>query len=179
MEPNIKLSSADGQCFVFACSGCKMVVPCEEYRCHCRPRPCEVCGENIAARSYCRTCVATRQQETERKRFEKANKVPAAKYPGWVYCERTDEWFESADEAVADLKDRSIDLPEYLWGSTENRIHFDADSLVSCALEDGNAYEDASADAGGIKDLQAFLDAWCEKHSPVWYLQDYKTAVIL
>lgn len=177
MKPNIKLTSADGLHWVFACASCKMVVPAEGYRCSCQPYPCGVCGETIGARSYCRHCAEARQQEAERKRFAAAKKIPAAEYSSWVYCAQNDEWWESVDEAVEDLKDRGRDVPEYFWGSTERRLHLDASDIVSSALENGEACEDAEAD--NIDGLQKALDAWCATQSLVWYLQDYKTAVVL
>ncbi len=180
---NIELRGIDGPNIykVHVCSFCRMIVGSAEYVCHCQPRPCEVCKETIDSRSYCGTCESTRRAAAEAKRFEAAKKIPESEYVGWVVCDEIsgsrDGYFEDMDELRDRAETNEQTLPTYVWATTTERTHLDADRILEGAMED--APEDSHVSKSARAELQKFLDNWTARHSPIWFMPDYTTAVTL
>lgn len=80
-----------------------------------------------------------------------------------------DDWYDTQDEDAP--------KPEFVWGTEETEMYFDADGIVSSACED--LYEDAIDDIGkeAIVEMQSFLDTWTQKYGRTAYYEDHKNAV--
>ena len=65
-------------------------------------------------------------------------------------CANFDEYFE-------------YEIPKVLWNCEEVKLSMDADSIIENACEE--LHEDARGNISDEKELQEFLDKWCEKQS--------------
>jgi hypothetical protein len=81
-----------------------------------------------------------------------------------------DDWFDNHEE--------NEPRPEYVWGTTKQKIGIDAGDIIENATDD--LWEDA-ADCISQEDrdkLQSFLDEWCEKQiGTTTYMITHKYAV--
>lgn len=78
-------------------------------------------------------------------------------------CNNFDEYF-----------DRHV--PKVLWNCSETKISLDADSIIENACEE--LHEDARDNISDEKELQDFLDKWCEKQTgTTTYYPNYKEYV--
>ena len=91
-------------------------------------------------------------------------------------------------ELLADIADTAIDArlgwnnrrPLFAWATREERIALSAESIIEAACED---LHDEAADnipTAAYQELQAHLDAWCEKYGEhtTTYYPDYTRAIL-
>jgi hypothetical protein len=71
--------------------------------------------------------------------------------------------YESIAHLISTCGDEGYPLPKYVWATKPYKLELDAESILETALEEHheNAHEWISQEAED--DLQAFLDAWCER----------------
>jgi hypothetical protein len=152
----------------------------------CHYKHCEDCDEVIAPEhspwTICKSCRAKREAAKEAARYAKTEKVQEDAYDGWVYWEdygSQDGFFESVDELRSWAIDEDVELPEYVYACTTHKIpHLNADDIVSNALENEFAYEDAIDDMD-IQCLQKLLDFWLQYNQRNCFQQDETHVVIL
>lgn len=150
----------------------------------CELKKCDVCGKTVQRKHYsrCDECSAADEQKKEEYRFQKARKVSWDVYDsephGSMVC-YNDEYYSDFDELRESLYPNP--MPEYVWGTTSERMKLDAREIIDNACEFQDMHEDAAQDISedAEKELQAFLDAWCAAHSPTSYFCDFSIAVVL
>lgn len=170
---------------IWACGVCRIVAPnlCTAERC-CGPRHCPKCGKVVESTydKTCDGCFEDAEIAAEAARFEKAEKIPAENYDGWVYLDAQDKFYES----VADFRDLywydgddEEARPSYVWACLSERI-------VNCSIDDlrigeDNAYEEFEVeDCSGIVELEEALAKFNKQNeSLLVYRPDYKRAVVL
>ena len=175
----------------------------------CGPKPCERCGVGELYNPYtvCKNCLDLIDQERERVRFEKAEKVPEAQWDGPVFSEdccsedegyarSTDEMmqsvvdsfgelsFEDTEEAQKARGDQESEfdwacrfIPEYVWACDVLLPHIDAENVIERLCED--AHEGAYDSIVGYADLQKVLDEWCARQTFASWDCNYKKAVVI
>jgi len=154
----------------------------------CADKVCEDCGK-ISGDSkyiyiYCVECRDKRDDERERERFEKAEKIPFEKYSEDMLYLGDDQWFQDIDELYdffedAQIDDPDIEVPKYAWACKPKKFVIEADRIVEGALEEHHedAYDRISSSA--FEELQQFLDGWCAKQDVRTYEYDYTRAVLI
>jgi len=173
----------------------------------CVPQPCERCGKEKRQHPYtvCKNCKFVRDQEREREKFEKAEKIPEAQWDGPVFSEDWDEE-DGYSESVSDMLNGIIDnfhgvsreegeaykargddesefdwacrfIPEYVWACDIRHPHVDAQNVIEGICED--LYDDAYDAIVGHDDLQKALDAWCAQQTVTGWEINYKKAVVI
>lgn len=175
----------------YACGACGIVARTEDDARRCCDRRCG-CGAPLArGYSECEPCMKRHRDERAAERVQKdeaalaaAPRVPYAAYEGkYLYSERLDVggdgagYFPDVEELLERCADEVNEPPTLVWACSPVKMSFDADDLISSACEE--MYEDAAGDVGqgACRELQEFLDAWCEKHSPTSYTPNPKLAV--
>lgn len=142
---------------------------------------CVTCGEKCDQFwDYCRTHRDERWRKQEREKeqaaFEAA--VERTDYNGpFVFNDRYYADMEDfLDYLVGDGREEA-DWPEYLWVPNENKLSIDAGRVIESALDDH--HEDAAdrITSDEVKELQAFLDGWCERTGVVSYEERRKEYV--
>lgn len=160
---------------------------------------CPNCGKPYAKRynHSCNNpeCVEKQKQERMNKEYEretallnKAEKVIAD--DAFVqfhmlyseHCNSNDgyfgDWetfFECWEDNVYDNDGVEPPRPEYVWGTSVQKLSMDADTIIEQATDD--LWEGAS-DNCDYKGLQELLDKWCSEQSGTdTYYVDYKYAV--
>lgn len=178
---------------VWYCSECRTVGPTAEYaeRCH-GTLACKTCGEPIessrrSAYNICSECEEKawreRQAAKEADRFEKAKKITAAEWPGWVYREGCGgEYFREVEDVIERMQDDSegADPPRYVWAAKDVGVSkVDIDDVVSNILDNG--WEDMElSDLNGVAEMEAAIDAFNEANASIEvYLPDYSIAILL
>jgi hypothetical protein len=148
---------------------------CKPYLCACGAD----CGKHWTA---CKACRDAKELEKEKKRFEKAKKVPFAEYTGFgCFDPKTDKFYEEIEYLTDHYEDgddceEGETPPKYAWGTTEVRPRYDADYVIEHISQDMfEDYPDSVVDPEG---LQKFLDEWCARQ-PSSYELDYSTAILL
>lgn len=150
----------------------------------CTPRVCEKCSAPMGERLWlvCPPCVKQAEEDRDRDAFDKATKVNAADYDGWVSWSDhgpNEGYFASVDDLLTYCEDEGCTLPAYVWGCSELPFHMSAERAIEDALDEH--YEEARhkiADTE-VERLQAFLDEWCEKQEVKSYFEDRGTAVMI
>ena len=156
---------------VFYCSKCRTIHrELESANECCSIRKCKECGSELESNSYCRPCFERGELEKEEKRFAAAEKL--TEWDGWVYSEgHGNNGFAETIEDLFDGLEEGDDIPEYVWTCDPN--HFVCVSLGDITqriAEDGDAYEDFSADdLHGLEALKLALDA-LTKQTPHLFL---------
>ena len=149
---------------------------------------CPYCGKPYENQGYwhcdCEGQVkADKEKEDERWRkiIADAKQVEEKDVKTLLYCEETDDYYESVDEFIDDYEadyEDDIDRPERLWVTVMEKLHIDADDIIENACED--SYEDA-VDFCDKKSLQNLLDEWCRKQHAIntTYYPDYHEYVLI
>jgi hypothetical protein len=184
MTEAIELYKQDGTATgVFFCSECRAVFPNREQAEGCHGERICKCGKPIDRRYYatCSECSNAAfdagQQEKEKVRYEKAEKVPYADYKGGMLFDG-DKYFSDLEE----MEDHYYDapLPEYVWACEDVGVpKATSESIVENLLE--NMWEDADHnDLNGLDELDAAIAKFNEANESinVWE-PDYKTAVLI
>ncbi len=185
----------------YACGKCRLICPSEaEATTHCACRRCGATPEAPEARlsrqQLCATCDPIEREElaTERQRlaaeqdaasFAKARKVPASEWNGPVVWDNgsgdmSGDGFYSSTEAVEDkCAQDDCELPEYVWGTVEETLAFDAEDIIVQALD--HAYDGAADQISSMAkaELQNLLNVWCERNKVTWFHEDRSVAVLM
>lgn len=153
---------------------------------------CPDCGKQLPRGSLKCNCEAEQKRrrdalrQKEQKELEKAEKYDflalGDKFQVCYsdYYDRNDGYFSDWDEFFDNWSEQyedSAPRPEYVWGTSETEMSFDAYDIVSSACED--LYEDAINDIGqkAIDEMQDFLNKWKEKYGLLSYCETHKCAV--
>jgi hypothetical protein len=156
----------------------------------CIPPEEKVCSRCGAVGTYspytvCLACSRQSEAEKEAAKFNAARKLTLAELeaetPGAMLTLDGERWHSSFDDLVEEQyeNDCSWELPEYIWATEPRRMHFDASDMVESACDE-ELYEDAwDAVAGeAVAELQAYLDKWCDDHTPTSWWQDYGRVIV-
>ena len=148
----------------------------------CAPRICDECKQECP-RPYtaCDPCRAKKRKATEKKRFDKARKIPLAGYAGRVlYSGTAGEYlYEEDDYGDYAFEMNGTEEESYLWACNKTGLSLDAEAIIDSALSQDDHHEDAYEQVKDIKGLQALLDGWVGKQAVESYFPDYSLAVIM
>lgn len=180
----IELFHKDGRpAGIWHCEKCRIVANnLEQAESCCRPYKCSGCGSECERyHTLCRICVEAKQEQQERDRFEKAEKLTA--WDGWVYSDgygHQDGYFSSLDDFMEFVLEEGIEAPAYVWAcKSEAFAYADVDHILENIEQNG--YEDFDADTlDGIPELKAALEAFTEANKGVLsYTPDYSQCVLI
>lgn len=174
---------------VFFCEKCKLVhVSLESAEKCCSPNRCTCCGKVLDGKyiGLCDWCTAKKYAQIEKAKFDKAQKIPADEYDGWVYLDGTGS--EGYSDSVASFVERWEDdhdenepLPQFVWACRkQNFAKLDLDHVLYNIVEE--AWEDFSIgkDLNGVDELSKALDAFNAANETVFsYYPDESVAVLL
>ena len=182
----IELFHQDGQpAGIWYCSQCRAVFPEKGQAEACHGTRLCACGK-LAANRYsesCQECESKAWRERmvreEMERYEKATKVPAAKWNGdqvfWDGC-----YFETVDEAIEHAESGGMPTPKYIWAARNQGVpRADIEDLLTNVLD--SMWEDADMDdLNGVQELEAAIAVFNEanKGVVVWMV-DHSTAIVL
>ena len=156
-------------------------------------RLCEYCGKPLPRGRLKCDCEQQRVKDKEEKRIkyqetiEKAKEIDIKSASTYLYDEQTDHYFAEIEDFVDEYKDSTEfendeemreNLPEVLWVCSKSEISMDADWIIENACEE--LHEDARDNISDKeeKELQEFLDKWCEKQTgTITYYPCYKEYV--
>lgn len=121
----------------------------------------------------------------EQQRFEKAEKIAAADYDGWVFLEGAgynEGYFESVEYLKEWIEEGSDnpEYPKYVWACIGRPIvNLDFDNCLPSIYN--NAYEGFEADdLSGLEELEAALEKFNEVNKNLkCYYPDYKRVIVL
>ena len=149
-----------------------------------RIKICKYCGKPLPKQTNRCSCDGYKEQEAEEKRIkyqetiEKAKEIELKDASEYIYDEESeqyfsdefsfvDHWWELYQEVDHDCSnfDEYFEkyIPKVLWNCEEVKISMDADSIIENACEE--LHEDARDNISDEKELQEFLDKWCEKQT--------------
>ena len=163
----------------FACGQCRLIQPSEDLaRKHCKPFICETCGkEAVKYQTWCSACFRKKREAKDLENFRNAEKVSYKDYDGPVYvpdASHNEGFSQDVGEYLEWLGDNvgyrnedmtPEDIPEAVWTCHKLGLRMDAQDMFEMALEDH--HDEAGSDVGSkdIKELQDFLDSWCDKQN--------------
>jgi hypothetical protein len=164
---------------VYYCTKCKLVrkTQAEAEDC-CSPYKCQQCGtETERYYTICNSCLRKKEHAEELARFEKSEKLTS--FCGWIF--HNDRFYESIGDMLNDIDD-DLDIPEYVWATTEcHFVQLDICNVSELACNTDSAYEDFdSSDLDGIDELKIAIDEFNKaNYSHISYLVDYTKAVLV
>jgi hypothetical protein len=188
----VELFHQDGKsAHIFYCSKCGVVHSTKIAADQCHGNAiCEKCGGKVKYGVVCDDCQHEEFKERERAKeaenFEKAEKIAAKGYEGFVFCDgasHNDGYFESVEDFIDWAEDEYEDpsqCPVYVWACNSHPPRrVDLSDITSNLLDD--MWEDADEyDLNGIPELQAAIDAFNEANKTILiYETDYTRAVML
>ena len=146
---------------------------------------CPKCGNDI--RGFCNNdkCWEGREIEREERLFNSAKRRITYKEAvedgmKMFYSEAypyNNGYFSDISD-LEDCLDEDVEMPKYVWGTTEVALSIDAESVVENACDE--LHEEAFYNIEGIDELQDFINEWCEKQTGVdTYWQDSNCVVML
>ncbi len=114
--------------------------------------------------------------------FDKATKINANDYTGWVSWPvhgDNDGYFRSVDALLEHCANHEIKAPAFVWACTAEHLHINAAAILEDALEEH--FEDAgdSITATELERLQTFLDEWTAAQRITSWHEDRTRAVML
>lgn len=126
-----------------------------------------------------------RQERRDAERFEKAEKIDAADWPGWV-CDGGDQYHSSVEEWLdswACYLDPDDDLPTHVWAAEPEMVlgkGLDVEDILESDIE-ARGWEDMSSDDfAGTAELQAALDHFVYiNRDVVSYRENTKKAILV
>lgn len=124
-------------------------------------------------------------RKCEAERFERAEKIAAADYNGWVIC--GDDYYPSVSEYLDYIESENYDLgeedekvlpEEYVWACAGTPCcQINLDHIIENATDE--AHEDYNGPMG-VKELQKAVDEFNKlNEDDLSYTPDYKKAIIL
>lgn len=162
-----------------------------------RLKTCKYCGKVLSKGSNRCDCEEFLEQEREEQRIkyqetiDKAKEIEIKDAAYYIYDVESEEYFSDESEFTnhywglyqeGDHDCSNFDeyfekyIPKVLWNCKEIKISIDADSIIENACDD--LHEDARDNISDEKELQEFLDKWCEKQSgTTTYYPSYKEYV--
>ena len=141
-------------------------------------RLCEYCGKQLPRGILKCTCEQQIEKEKEEKKIEyqetieKAKEIDIESVSTYLYDEQTDHYFAEIEDFIDEYKDNTDyendkemleNLPEVLWVCSKAEISMDADSIIENACDE--LHEDARDYISDERELQEFLNRWCEKQT--------------
>lgn len=125
------------------------------------------CGEmHETTGTFCYKCFEKKEEENDKKAYEKAKKIKAKDYEGKVagihgYVEDIDDYLEEYKENF------EIDSPKWIFGVKMGyKIGFDLLSAIESEIHD-NGYEDmvndVDIDSDKLEQAQKLIDEWAEE----------------
>ena len=150
---------------------------------------CRYCGKPYPKGSYMCHCEGYKK-EKEQKRIaqwreivDKANPVDEKSVSTMLYCEETDEYFDSVDDffdtwaCIHEENEEFLERPVRLWVTEILRLQIDAENIVVSACEE--LHEDAY-EYCDTKSLQELLNKWCSDQTGTdTYIPSYKEYVVI
>lgn len=146
---------------------------------------CHYCGKPTMGLCNSPECRTEIEQEIEDMKYERAIKCSYAECPDcrkiMMYSDSygyNEGYFVGFDELIDYCESEDIPVPDYCWSTTQIDMSMDAESLIENACQ--NLYDGAEDHISDEdrKELQDFLDRWCEKQSNTsTYSVDYKYAI--
>ena len=149
-----------------------------------RIKTCKYCGKLLPKQTNRCSCDGYREQEAEEKRIKyrdvinKAKEIELKDASEYIYDEESeqyfcdefsfvDHWWDLYQEGDHDCSnfDEYFEkyIPKVLWNCEEVKILIDAGSIIENACDE--LHEDARDNISDEKELQEFLDKWCEKQT--------------
>ena len=148
-------------------------------------RICKHCGKQLPkGRTKC-DCPQQKSIDRKEKEAKYQATINKAKIISWkdanyfVYDENSDRYFTDADDFAEYYLGLYLDekeeynydfdsyfekcVPKVLWNCSEEKISLDAGDLINNACEE--LHEEARENILDEKELQDFLDKWCEKQT--------------
>ena len=138
----------------------------------------ETTEQRLARRRTVDDMLAERQKVA----FEKAEKIPASEYKGWVSvpgCEDEDGYFESVTELLSFCASTGQHAPVFVWACAPVLFRLDADAIVEQALEDHREGAKDNIPDEAIERLQLLLDGWTQATGIVSQYEDQTRAVMI
>lgn len=147
-------------------------------------KTCKYCGKPFQRNTNRCNCDRYKQYERQQQEIKQQETISKAKEIDlkdaayYLYDEKSDKYFTDEDEFTEyywrDYLDDSggcsnfdeyfeYEVPKVLWNCEEVKISMDADSIIEDACKE--LHEDARDYISDEKELQEFLDKWCEKQS--------------
>ena len=170
---------------VWFCQTCRSVA-CNQASAEacCKPTKCSVCGKEVATKYWtiCKSCRDAKDAKEELDRFNKAEKIQANQYDGWVFCEGNGNngFSESVYELCEQCDDDGLDRPAYAWACRPKEF---VKVCLSRVLEDicEDGYEDFDTDdLKGLEELKAAVAAFeVANKMHVAYQPDYNRAILV
>lgn len=173
----------------FACAKCRIIQPSEHLaREHCKPFICDTCGqEAVAHQTFCWPCHRKKREVKDRENFRNVKKVSYKDYDGPVHvpdASTNEGFFSNVDEYLEWLEDNLGfegfgAIPEVVWTCRKSGLQMDAQDILENALE--NHHEEAGDNISNEseKELQEFLNAWCNKQGVESWDPNYDLGVEL
>lgn len=149
-----------------------------------RIKTCKYCGKSLPKQMIRCSCDGYRKQEAEENRIkyqktiEKAKEIELKDASYCMYDEQSkqyfsdenefveyyyQEWFERYSGGMSFNAYFDSQVPKVLWNCEVVKISMDADSIIENACEE--LHEDARDNISNEKELQEFLDKWCDKQT--------------
>ena len=192
------LSEKTGECVAWSCHECQRVVAtnashttfeeAEEYALnHDRPPPCEKCGEprriGLGYISACHRCLSEKNrlqaEQSERERFEKAEKVPMSEWRGECLSDGDDNYFFEIEDALDHYDRNDVPRPEYLWECDPDDMTMSAAGALETSLQDHHEDAESNIPLEEITRLQKYMDRWCKKQGVRSWYCNHKRAILL
>jgi chaperonin GroES len=179
-------TSGGKQTGVFFCSKCGCVGPSQivAQTC-CAPKTCEDCGAKYDRKwiyTVCEDCYPARHVAKLQAAWDAAPKIDGWAWDGPIVTDdgegSADGYWHGLDELRDWLEDEGLTLADVRCYATQKvPMPADAVRLIEWMAEDQHedAYDEISSEA--CSELQALLDAWCEKHGTVSHVQDKNRAL--
>ena len=150
---------------------------------------CRYCWKPYPKGTYICDCEGYKK-EKEQKRIaqwreivDKANPVDEKSVSTMLYCEETDEYFDSVDDfldtwaCIHEENEEFLERPVRLWVTEILRLQIDAENIVVSACEE--LHEDAY-EYCDTKSLQELLNKWCSDQTGTdTYIPSYKEYVVI
>lgn len=118
---------------------------------------------------------------SEIERFEKAEKIQAKDYKGWVFWEDhgdNEGFFSSVAELRTYCNDVGVEPPPYVYACKAMLLSMNAEWIIEDALEEHHENARDSISKEAEDELQSLLNAWCAKQTVRTWFQD-TTRVVL
>src|SRR5690242_14758570 len=127
---------------------------------------------------------ATQQNPEIPEKFEKAQKIAAPDWSGWIFCDGVGpNYFESVDsflEYAEDAFDDPSHVPDYVWAAEDRGVKAaNIEDILESVIE--SMWEDAeSSDLHGVEELDAAIRKFNEANEGISvYYPDYSKAIML
>ena len=194
MEPKLTGAVAlkrDGETDVAAwqCRTCETIFPSDygDAANNCCPKRCagDDCETVVERhRLCCPPCLKRHEAAVERERFEKAEKVAAKDYEGWVYSDVDpthygEGYYAGIEELDQHCESRGIAMPAYVWACDKTVAHSRADDVIEQALSEHHSDAGDQINSAQVDALQDVLDEWWADVPIVTWTMDYDRAVVL